>query len=102
MTKELRNDQKDYTETIGSIRKGDLHVRDLGYIRPTCHSAVVGKEAFFLNRLPPQCLILTKKGNLLIGKRQTPAFKQFSRNWPKAYVLASFSKISGTRSFGFQ
>lgn len=59
MTKGLRDDQIDSAETVGSITKGDLHVRDLGYITPTYLSAVADKEAFFLNRLPSQCLILT-------------------------------------------
>ena len=35
MTKGLRNDQKDSTETVGSITKGDMHIRDPGYITPT-------------------------------------------------------------------
>ena len=51
MTKGLRNDQQDSTETIGSITKGDLHIRDLGYITPTYLSAVVEKEAFFLMKV---------------------------------------------------
>ncbi len=55
MTKGLRNDQKDSTETVESITNGDLHIRDLGYITPAYLCAVVEKEAFFLNRLPPQC-----------------------------------------------
>ncbi len=55
MTKGLRNDQQDSTETVESITNGDLHIRDLGYITPAYLCAVVEKEAFFLNRLPPQC-----------------------------------------------
>ena len=76
MTKGLRNDQIDSTETVGSITKGDLHVRDLGYITPTYLSAVVDKEAFFLNRLPPQCLILTKNMKHLDWKKTDAHFKK--------------------------
>lgn len=31
-TKATRNDQKDTSETIDRIQKGDLHIRDLGYV----------------------------------------------------------------------
>jgi hypothetical protein len=78
MTKGLRNDQKDSTETIGSITKGDLHVRDLGYITPAYLCAVVGKQAFFLNRLPPQCLILTKNRQPVDWKKTDAHFKKHS------------------------
>lgn len=52
ITPGLRNDQRDSKETISDITKGDLYIRDLGYITPTYLSAVMDKEAFFLNRLP--------------------------------------------------
>lgn len=35
ITKGLRNDQQDSKETTDAITKGDLHIRDLGYITPT-------------------------------------------------------------------
>lgn len=76
MTKGLRNDQQDSTETIESITKGDLHMRDLGYITPTYLSAVVEKEAFFLNRLPPQCLVFTKPGKPIDWKKTDAYLKK--------------------------
>lgn len=76
MTKGLRNDQKDSTETIGSITKGDLHIRDLGYITPTYLSAVVEKEAFFLNRIPPQCVVFAKPKKPLDWKKTDAYFKK--------------------------
>lgn len=76
MTKGLRNDQQDSTETIGSITKGDLHIRDLGYITPTYLSAVVEKEAFFLNRLPPQCAVYTKPKKPINWKKTDAYFKK--------------------------
>lgn len=54
ITQGLRNDQTDSRETIAAITKGDLHLRDLGYITPTYLSGVVNTEGYFLNRLPPQ------------------------------------------------
>jgi hypothetical protein len=47
-----RNDQLDSKETIDKISKGELYVRDLGYITPIYLKAVIEKEAYFLNRLP--------------------------------------------------
>ena len=87
MTKGLRNDQNDSTETIGSITKGDLHIRDLGYITPTYLSAVVDKEAFFLNRLPPQCLILTKNKQPVDWKKTDADFKKYALTHLEVEVL---------------
>jgi Transposase DDE domain len=61
LTKGLRNDQQDSKETISAITKGDLHIRDLGYITPTYLSAVVNTGAFFLNRLPTNAGVFTKQ-----------------------------------------
>ena len=47
-----RNDQRDSKETIDKISKGELYLRDLGYITPIYLKAVIDKEAYFLNRLP--------------------------------------------------
>ncbi len=46
-----RNDQQDSKKTIGLITKGDLYIRDLGYITPTYLKSVIKKEAFFINRM---------------------------------------------------
>lgn len=75
MTKGLRNDQKDSTETIGSITKGDLHVRDFGFLTPTYLSAVVEKEAFILNKLPPKCAVYTKPKKTIDSKKTDTYFK---------------------------
>ena len=76
MTKGLRNDQQDSKETTGSITKGDLHIRDLGYITPTYLSAVTGKEAFFLNRLPPKAGVFTTAMKPLNWKKIDAGFKK--------------------------
>ncbi len=76
MTKGLRNDQKDSTETTGSITKGDLHIRDLGYITPIYLSAILDKQAFFLNRLPPQCMVFTKNKKPIGWKKINADFKK--------------------------
>ena len=76
MTKGLRNDQKDSSETVASITKGDLHIRALGYITPTYLSAVVEKEAFFLNRLPAQSVVFTKDMKPIDWKKTDAHFKK--------------------------
>jgi IS4 transposase len=60
-----RNDQLDSKQTIGSITKGELYIRDLGYVTPTYLKAIIEKGAYFLNRMPPQVTIHTaEKKNL--------------------------------------
>lgn len=52
LTSIQKNDQQNSKETIDSIVKKELYIRDLGYITPTYLKAVIQKDAFFLNRLP--------------------------------------------------
>ncbi len=59
LTSAKRNDQQDSKQTIDSITKGGLYVRDLGYVTPTYLKAIIQKEASFLNRMPPQVNIYT-------------------------------------------
>lgn len=53
------NDQQDSKQTIASISKGGLYIRDLGYITPAYLKAVIEKQASFLNRMPPQINVYT-------------------------------------------
>jgi hypothetical protein len=53
-TQATQNDQGHSKKTLHQICKGDLHIRDLGYITPGYLLKVTDEEAFFLNRLPPQ------------------------------------------------
>ena len=64
----LRNDQKDSTKTIRSIKKIDPYLWKIGYITSTYFSAVVDNEAFFLYRPPLKCLIFTIREKLLTGR----------------------------------
>jgi hypothetical protein len=59
LTSVKRNDQQDSKHTIDSLFKGELYIRDLGYITPTYLKAIIEKEAYFLNRMPPQANIYT-------------------------------------------
>lgn len=56
------NDQNESNQTVGSICKGHLYLRDLGYITPKYLKAVIKNGASFLNRLPSQVGICTVDG----------------------------------------
>lgn len=54
-----RNDQQDSKQTVGSLSKGGLYIRDLGYVTPTYLKAIIEKQAYFLNRMPAQVKVYT-------------------------------------------
>jgi len=54
LTKATQNDMAYSKNTLQHIRKGDLHIRDLGYVTHDYLSKVVNEKAFFLNRLHPK------------------------------------------------
>lgn len=60
-TKATRNDQADSRETLDDIEKGDLHIRDLGYVTMPYLHGVVEREAYFLNRLPTTINVYRQK-----------------------------------------
>ncbi|WP_262497475.1 IS4 family transposase [Mucilaginibacter gotjawali] len=53
-TKATQNDQSHSKKTLQHICKGDLLIRDQGYITQQYLSKVVQEHAFFLNRMPPK------------------------------------------------
>ncbi len=87
LTKGLRNDQQDSKETVGTITKGDLHIRDLGYVTPTYLSGIVDKAAFFLNRLPPGAGVFNKAMKPLDWKKTDASFKRNSLTTMELDVL---------------
>lgn len=87
ITKGLRNDQQDSKETVEAITKGDLHIRDLGYITPTYLSAVVSKEGFFLNRLPTNAGVFTTSMKPFDWKKTDDSFRKKSLLAMEADVL---------------
>lgn len=60
-TKATRNDQADSRETLDNIEKGDLLIRDLGYVTMPYLVGIVNKEAYFLNRLPTTINVYRQK-----------------------------------------
>jgi len=53
-TKATENDQSHSNKTLDRINKGELHIRDLGFITMTYLAEVINENAYFLNRLNPQ------------------------------------------------
>lgn len=87
MTRGLRNDQQDSKETVDAITRGDLHIRDLGYITPTYLSAVVGSNSFFLNRLPPMAGVYNDAMEPIDWKKTDRKLKSASINSIEMEVL---------------
>jgi IS4 transposase len=53
LTKGTENDMKYTKRTLEQISKGDLHIRDLGYLSHAYLRKIVKEEAFFISRLHP-------------------------------------------------
>lgn len=54
-TKATQNDQSHSKKTLEAVKKGDLCIRDLGFVTHDYLLKVVTEDAFFLNRLHPSC-----------------------------------------------
>jgi hypothetical protein len=54
-TRATENDQRYSGAHIDRIGKGELHIRDLGYVTQSYLSGIVERQAYFLNRLHPSC-----------------------------------------------
>jgi len=54
LTKATQNDQSQSKKTLDRIGKGELHIRDLGFVTMKYLVKVIKEGAFFLNRLHPQ------------------------------------------------
>ncbi len=58
-----RPDSKDALATMGSVMKGDLTIRDLGYFALKYFVAANKEGAFFLSRLNVKIIVYVMKGN---------------------------------------
>lgn len=63
LTSACRNDQQDSKDTLDSIQKGDLLIRDLAYTSQKYIQHISESNAFYLNRLNPKWRILDKNGS---------------------------------------
>lgn len=57
LTSGTRNDQQDSKESTSEIKKGDLFIRDLGYVTLGYLQQIIDNGAYFLNRLAPQTAV---------------------------------------------
>ncbi|GAB5525946.1 MAG: IS4 family transposase [Roseivirga sp.] len=80
LTNVKRNDQRDSKETISSIEKGGLYIRDLGYITPTYLKAVMDEGSYFLNRMPSQVNLYTPEKKVIDFADIDRKFKGMSGN----------------------
>jgi hypothetical protein len=78
LTSIKRNDQLDSKETIDKIAKGELYVRDLGYVTPIYIQAIIDKEAYFINRLPGTISVYDLNDQLIDWKKIDRRFSQSS------------------------
>lgn len=61
VTDAKRQDTTDAIETIPSIKKGDLIIRDMGYFVQDVFSHIMGIGAYFLSRVKPKTLLFEYK-----------------------------------------
>jgi len=61
-----RQDTTDALATIGSVRAGDLAIRDLGYSVLSCFTAIQKAEAYFLSRLNAKLMVYEMRDNRLV------------------------------------
>jgi hypothetical protein len=62
LSEAIRNDQQDAKETVESVCKNDLVIRDLGYFSLSVLQQIGNKEAFFLSKLQSHLLIYDETG----------------------------------------
>ena len=67
MTSGRRNDLADSKQITDNISANELLIRDLGYVSTTYLRNIIAKEAFFLNRLPPQLGVYSPKNQSKIS-----------------------------------
>jgi len=61
-----RQDTTDALATIGSVRAGDLVIRDLGYSILSCFMAIQKAKAYFLSRLNVKLMVYEMKDSRLV------------------------------------
>lgn len=76
LTSGCRNDQKDTIESIANVKKGELLIRDLGYITTPYLNQIIDAEAFFLNRLPTKISVYTQENQKIEFSKVYKILKQ--------------------------
>lgn len=90
LTSACRNDQQDSKETLNTIVKGDLLIRDLAYTSQNYIQHVTQVNAYYLNRLNPKWKVYDKHGELI---NFTKINKQLTKNSLPFIELDTFIAI---------
>ena len=92
LTKATENDQSRSGKTLARICKGDLHIRDLGFITLEYLTKVIKEEAFFLNRTHPQVkFVQCSDGKQIDWKKLHPKMRH-SKNHFETRVIVGTGK----------
>ena len=92
LTSASRNDQRDSKETLNTIEKGDLLIRDMAYAGKDYIQHVCVKEAFYLNRLNPTWTVFDKKGKRLDFSKILKKLKKYSLPLIELEILIPVNK----------
>ena len=78
-TKATQNDQSYSPITFDQVFPNDLHIRDLGFVTLNYIQNIIEKEAFFLNRTPPNWMIYVQKNNKTSEINWKDVYKKFNK-----------------------
>lgn len=93
-TDALRQDQTDAKETKYAVQKGELVVRDLGYVSIEVSKHIVEQGAYFINRVPPTANVYhAKDGKLLKFNRIHKEMQRKKQNHLELSVLVGERKF---------
>lgn len=94
LTSACRNDQQDSKETLQTIAKGDLLIRDLAYTSKNYLQHITKIGAYYLNRCNPSWNVYDKNGLSIDWNRILNRLKKFSL---PAIELEAFITIKNER-----
>jgi hypothetical protein len=92
LTSACRNDQQDSRETLNSIEKGDLLIRDLAYASQAYIEHISSKEAFYLNRLNSKWKVFDSKGTPIDFSKILKKLKKYSLQLMELEVFIPINK----------
>ena len=98
MTNGRRNDMADSRQVTDNISANELLLRDLGYVSTTYLKNIIAKQAYFLNRLPPQLGVYSPKDQSAISfKEINQQFKKHQNDHMELDVLLGSEHMLNAR-----
>lgn len=92
LTSACINDQQDSKDTLHTIKKGDLLIRDLGYSTQGYIKHITKAEAFYINRLNSLWKIYDTKGNPIDFVKISRKIKRYSLPFIDMDILIRIGK----------